>query len=102
MKPSVSKRSVLADSFLFGNLLKTTGEMYSLDVRVQVRDLSGDFDNELYSSTCEKKEEFKLLRKIEREDIFLKPSDVISSIGKRETLYVSLTTLRPFTLDFSK
>ncbi len=47
MKPSVNKKFILADSFLFGNLLQTSSEIYVFEISV--------FDNDSRKKpiTCE-------------------------------------------------
>jgi hypothetical protein len=91
MKPLTNEKFILADSFLYGNLLKTSSETYTFRFQILEDFTSEYFDGEAY---CSDRDNENCFRKKGEEDIFLKPSDIISNRGTRRIFYVKHNVIR--------
>jgi hypothetical protein len=87
MRPFVNKKFILADSFLFGNLLQTSSEIYVFKIAVFDLMVFEYIVREVHFSYCESDGNGSFLRE-EEKVIILKTSDVMSSSGIRRLFYV--------------
>jgi hypothetical protein len=89
MTPLANEKFVLADSFSFGNLLRTSSETYSLQTRVfdegqPITFICSSYNDNHDNENCFRREEEEGM------EFFLKSSDVISTRGIRRTFYIRL------------
>jgi hypothetical protein len=88
MKPLVNEKFILADRFLYGNLLQTFNQIYVVNFLVYDYYVHNNINCKVHYFDYVGVNHNTVFRKKNQEEIFLKTSDVISSTAIKGRYYV--------------